>query len=237
MLSLATALCGCNFGVAPVADDDFGVADSDLAQPDLTSFVDLSQPDLAQPDLTQPDLAVTPILTYTVAAAPPAIDLTASGPHDWIHLGLVTANTVNRKASATSHLTISLPPMPMRFTNNNVSLTWTDGSPTAAQAPTTTGSYGNGVGDKFVLTAPADTTTQTLQVYVGGYAGTGRLTATLSGTSVAPIIDTSRTSATSFNAVFTITFRATTPGQLLTVQWETAVATGQGAYTVLGAAL
>ena len=244
----AIGLMACSFSVPPVVVEDLAVI-VDLAEPDLAENADLTVPtDLATPpDLTPPpdlnsaDLTTPPILTLAVAAAPSTLDLTARGPHDWMHLGLTLPATINRKNVPTPLLSLVTPTPLSRFSNNNVTLSWSDGTPTTSQAATPTGSYGVGVGGKFVLTVPASPTTQTLEVYVGGFQTTGRLTATLTGSGLPSVVDSSRGSATTaYNAIYTITFRASSVGQTLTVGWE-ALSQGSGggpyAFSFLGAAL
>jgi hypothetical protein len=98
---------------------------------------------------------------------------------------------------------------------------WTDGTPDASISGQESGVNVTGVNDSLAITAPADTTTRTLKFYCGGWASTGKITAHLSDGSAADYVDSSQTAAagTSFNSVYTLTYKAASAGQTLTVTW------------------
>ena len=80
----------------------------------------------------------------------------------------------------------------------------------------------------FQITAPADTLQRTLLVYVGVCNAGGQLQATLSDGSAPTYTDTSLRNMGNgtTNAVYTLTYKAASAGQTLTVKWtETAGST------------
>ena len=70
---------------------------------------------------------------------------------------------------------------------------------------------------------PADTTSRTVKVYVGVWGAQGKLEATLSDSSASAYVDTSVTdpggSSDGIARVYTLTYRAASSGQTLTVKW------------------
>src|SRR5207245_4684458 len=134
---------------------------------------DLSAPpgsDLATP----PDLALP--LTGLVAGAIAKttdnlnLDLSAEGTRDWAHWGTATAASFDHKnlaAGLISNLTM-LGGTAAQFGTYAIGWSWSDGTPTATASNSTTGVYTSGIGAGFRVTAPADTTTRTLTLYLGG---------------------------------------------------------------------
>ena len=122
------------------------------------------------------------------------------------------------------------------FTYNNDprALTWTDGTPTAS-ATNNNGIYVNYLQNGYSFTAPADTGTRTLSVYVGGWLSGGTLTAHLSDFSAADFVDSTTPANGQYDRNYTLTYKAASAGQTLTVSW---IATsGAGNVTLNGAAL
>ncbi len=179
------------------------------------------------------------------------VNLTAGGKLDWVHWGLYTDTSVDRKASvipqisdftllgdSNSYLAA------YQFTDNANGYSWDDGAPTASVTNTTTGVWAYGypvaIGSGFQITVPADTNRKTLQVFVGAFAATGKLEAVLSDGS-APAF-TSLPNATVNNlsngpsGVFTLDYSANSTGQVLTVTWTLATTRGAGANVTLQAA-
>jgi hypothetical protein len=97
------------------------------------------------------------------------------------------------------------------------------------------GVYVGGLGNGFQISAPADTTTRTLTVYVGGYASGGKLTAHLSDGSAADYGSTSLSGSGHYDGVYTLTYKAGAAGQKITVTWIQT--SGSGNVTLQGAAL
>jgi hypothetical protein len=80
----------------------------------------------------------------------------------------------------------------------------------------------NGTGNGFQFNAAADTRDRTLTVYVGLWKARGKFEASLSDGSAAPYVDTSLDNRTDVSErAYTITYRAASAGQRLTVKWTT----------------
>src|SRR5437773_908426 len=115
------------------------------------------------------------------------IDLSAAGPVDWVHWGLYTATSLDRKAGVTPLISDFTPldntnggVSVYQFTNNFNGYSWSDGTPTASVTNTTTGvwAYGTPIREDsgFEISVTADTTVRTLKVYVGAFAAQGLFT-------------------------------------------------------------
>ena len=171
-------------------------------------------------------------LSATFAGVPEGsvVDLTLEGALDWVHWGLYTESSLNRKAG--------VPPLIgdfilqdasngfayiYQYADNFNGYTWYDGWPEPAITNTITGVWAYGtptIGSGFRFEVPADTTTRILKVYVGVFAGLGRFEAFLSDGS-AP----GYTNATLMNIrngegrVYTIDYAADSPSQHLIIRW------------------
>ena len=121
------------------------------------------------------------------------VNLSVIGKLDWVHWGLYTDTTINRKGSVTpliSNFSLlgdsSCPTCYLaeyQYSDNWNGYTWYDGAPAANVTNTTTGvwayNYPNAAGSGFQLTVPADTSQRTLQVFVGAFAAQGQFKATM----------------------------------------------------------
>jgi hypothetical protein len=157
------------------------------------------------------------------ASPPPNVDLSAEGTVDWAHWGLTSASSFNHKSVMTqqiSNYTRLGTGTIQRYTNNPNLYSWSGGTPTASAANIDTGLWVIGVNNGYQITIPADTSTRTLKVYVGVCFTRGQFEASLSDGSAPVYIDTSlvNPSATS-NRVYTLSYRAGSSGQTLTVKW------------------
>ena len=84
---------------------------------------------------------------------------------------------------------------------------------------------------------PANTTTRTFSVYVGGWRAQGRMVAHLSDGSAPDYVDTSVTNATGgVTGVYTFTYHAAAAGQTLTITFTQNLA-GSGNVTLQAATL
>ena len=183
-----------------------------------------------------------------------SVNLTTTGKLDWVHWGLYTENSLNRKAQVA--------PMISDFSvlgdwscstcfidyyqygDNWNGYSWYDGLPAQSVEGTTTGvwvyNYPNAVGSGFSFTVPADPTPRTLYVYVGAFQAQGQLRASLSDGSAA--VFTSANTATVNNAgngpcgVFTLNYSSAYFGQTLTVTWKVSNSRGSTANVTLQAA-
>ena len=128
-------------------------------------------------------------LTGSFASIPrnSVVDLSTNGPVDWVHWGLFTETSINRKAGVTPRIsdfkTVSgfnsnAFVYAYQFSDNYNGYSWSDGTPVTAVTNTTTGVWAYGVpsaGTGFEFTVPADTTIRTLKVFVGAFAARGLL--------------------------------------------------------------
>ena len=179
-------------------------------------------------------LTVTAPLTGTLSGSlgAPAnpVQLTAEGSTDWAHWGLNASTDFDHKAGVTpqiSNYTMLAAGSPARYANNAVGFTWTDGTPNAAAANSTTGIYISGQ-NGFQLTLPADTATRTLKLYVGIWRTQGRLVAHLSDGSAVDYVDTSLSNSAGVTTlgVYALNYSAGSPGQTLTVTFSNTSTSG-----------
>ena len=165
--------------------------------------------------------------------APWKVNLTREGTLDWIHWGTVDARSVDRRAGANliSNLTPIGKTPPMWTPGSAIAASWSNGMPTRSVDATSGGLWINGVNNGFTFTAPADTEERTLKVYAAGLEGADcKFTATLSDNSAPPYISTTWSGnrgqgnwapvCDAFSAVYTVKFRALSPGQKLTLRYE-----------------
>jgi hypothetical protein len=131
-----------------------------------------------------PVRGATLVGSFTPIATGTNVNLTAEGPLDWVHWGLVTESSLNRKAGVTPQIPDFAPigfNGPYRYADNFNGYSWKDGTPTSSVTNTSTGVWMFSRKDGFELDVPADTTMKTLKVYVGTFAAVGTFEARLSG--------------------------------------------------------
>jgi hypothetical protein len=184
------------------------------------------------------------------------VNLSAAGPVDWVHWGLQSDTSINRKANVMPQISDLTPVRGSNDTNSGVyifqltdnynSYTWGDGTPTLAINETTTGVWAYGwpppnLGTGFEITVLADTSVRTLKMYVGAYGARGRFEATLSDGSAPTYIDTSVNNFRNGpNTIYTLQFAANSAGQTLRIRHTLSVNLDpfqQGNVTLHGAAL
>ena len=83
-----------------------------------------------------------------------------------------------------------------------------------------------GIGKGLSLTVLADTTPRTLLVYIGGFNSTGRLTAHLSDASADDYVDASLSGSGRYDGVYTLNYKAASPGQRLQITWTQVAGSG-----------
>jgi hypothetical protein len=145
---------------------------------------------------------------------------------------------LNRKAGVTAQLssyTVVGTGTLRTYSNDPRPLAWSDGTPTASSTSNKNGIYISLIGNGFSFTAPADGTSRTLTVHVGGWYSGGTLTAHLSDGSAVDYTDTTPTTNAQYDRNYTLTYSAGGTGQILTVTWK--MASGTGNVTLNGAAL
>jgi hypothetical protein len=182
----------------------------------------------------------------TAVKATTAVNLTTVGTSDWGHWGQSSASSFDHKSAGGSQIgNVSVVGSGSlgQFTDSIQQMTWTDGTPTASATSSPNGVWISGIGNGLSVTAPADTTQRTLIVYVGGYKSGGKLTAHLSDGSAADFVDSSMLGASTgtdgshYYATYTLTYKAASAGQTLTVSWIMASDAGSGNITLQAAAL
>ncbi len=99
---------------------------------------------------------------------------------------------------------------------------WSDGIPTESAVATKTGVFIGGATSGFRITAPADTNSRMLKVYVGLYGAQGKFQAYLSDQSAPAYTDSSLRSLTVYDSAYTnytLDYRAASAGQMLIVEF------------------
>ena len=169
-------------------------------------------------------------ISGTAATPSGTQQLTALGGSDWAHWGYSTFASYNHKAGVAPQISDIAPvgsAILSRYTSNPLGYSWTDGTPAASVTGSTTGISVSGQNNGLILTAPADTTTRTLTVYVGVLGTQGRVQARLSDGSAADYIDASLVNGGGISlAAYTINYRAASSGQTLVVTYTQAGTSG-----------
>jgi len=182
--------------------------------------------------------------TGTAIKSASTVNLTTLGTGDWAHWGQSSAAAFDHKSSGGSQISnVSVTGTAGQFTDSIIGTTWTDGTPTASATASKNGSYTAGTGNGFSFTAPADTTSRTLMVYVGGYKSGGKLVAHLSDGSASDYTDTSMSGAgtgtdgSHYYASYAVTYKAASAGQTVKVTWSMNSDAGSGNVTLQAATL
>jgi len=178
---------------------------------------------------TTADAAGILSVSYQTIASNSVVDLSAQGTLDWVHWGLASATSVDRKASVPPILE-SFTPIVVggggaleRFDDNFNGYSWKDGAPTVNTTNSPTGVYVIGKNCGFKLKVPADITARTLKVYVGAFAAKGQFSASLSDDSAPAYSDSSIENVSNGpSGCYTINFAAGSTGQTLTVTYTVA---------------
>jgi hypothetical protein len=164
--------------------------------------------------------------SYAQVPTGSVVDLTAGGVIDWVHWGFLTDNTIVRKAGVPPQIgpltPVGFRVMQFRFFDNDNGYSWTDGWPIAAATNTKTGVWTydtRRVDSGFELRLPADQTTRVAKLYVGVFAGVGRLSARI-GTNLLEYSDRSLTNlANGPGRVYTLEYASDRAGDTLVVRW------------------
>ena len=171
--------------------------------------------------------------SFASIAVNSVVNLTTNGPLDWVHWGLYTETSLNRKAgvlprigdfTAISGSGTNAFVYVYQFGDLAHGYRWTDGTPESSVDDTHTGVWAYGVpnvGTGFEFSVPADTTERTLRVYVGVFSGKGDVEATLSdGSAAAYSNNTLSSTRGSTNRVYVFSYAADAPGQTLRIRWK-----------------
>ncbi len=186
---------------------------------------------------------------FSSISAGSVVNLSTEGEIDWVHWGLFTETSLDRKAGVIAQISdFTLLDASngyayvYQYADNANSYGWFDGTPNATVTNTTTGVWAYGVpqiGSGFRITAPADTATRTLKVYVGAYGARGKFEAFLSDASAAGYTNTSLFNVMSGpSGVYTLNYAAASAGQQMIVRWTlTSPFQADGNVTLQSAAL
>ena len=96
------------------------------------------------------------------------IPLSEVGRLDWVHWGLFTDSSLDRKAGVTPQLPDFIPigsNGPFQYADNYNGYTWVDGTPTSSVTNTITGVWMYSKNDGFQLNIPAGTTTSVVRIF------------------------------------------------------------------------
>ncbi|WP_446218736.1 hypothetical protein [Micromonospora sp. IBHARD004] len=185
--------------------------DADAASPGLRPRQRPPSPSPSRP-------AVEPVLTVTRADVPARVDLSAAGPVDWLHWGLLGADQPVRKRNGSGAIRDEGGRGQREsYSNNPEEYTWRDGAPVGSASGTTSGLYTCGRGSGFALAVTADGEPRTVRLFAGLWMARGRLDVRLSTggpTSTLRMEDPH----TQHTAEFTVRFRAPRGAKLL-VNW------------------
>src|SRR5438309_9600978 len=99
-------------------------------------------------------------VTFTPIPQGTEVDLTAEGPLDWVHWGLYTDSSLDRKAGVTPQIPDFTPINmngPFQYADNYNGYSWSDGVPTRRATNTPTGVWMYGKANGFELQFIADT--------------------------------------------------------------------------------
>jgi hypothetical protein len=182
-------------------------------------------------------------LNGSQATAAARYNLTTLGTSDWAHWGTKNnASSFDHKASGGSQIS-SITKMGSgsygAYYDPSRDVSWTDGTPLAIDSGDNAYIWANNaIGAGYSFTVPASTTTRTLYVYAGGYSSGATLTAHLSDGSAANFVAPASGSGLYTN-LYTITFKAASAGQTLTISYvkTTAINGSGGSVDLIAAAL
>ncbi|MGR6317601.1 hypothetical protein Q2K19_04920 [Micromonospora soli] len=161
---------------------------------------------------------VAPILTVGQADVPARVDLSAAGPVDWAHWGLLGAGRPVHKRQGSGEIRDEGGRgRRTSYSNNPEAYSWHDGDPVGAASGTMSGVYVCGAGSGFTLSVAADGQPRTVRLYAGLWMARARLDLRLSsgGPSRTVRLEDPHTERT---AEFTIRFSAARGAKLL-VNW------------------
>ena len=176
--------------------------------------------------------------TFSTVAPGSNMDLTGMGKSDWVHWGLYSSSSINRKSEVQGQISDfttfgNLPESVVpayQYSDDFSGFTWEDGTPVSGVTNTTTGVYciqdfpwnpvAPPTGFGFQITAPADTTPRTLNLFVGAYSAVGKLQATLSDGGPGYTDISLTNSANGPGGLYTLNYKANSAGQTLTIKWS-----------------
>ncbi|MBI5716280.1 MAG: putative Ig domain-containing protein [Burkholderiales bacterium] len=173
--------------------------------------------------------AGTGSITASVSAAGAPLNLSTLGTADWAHWGDPGVTGAVRKAGGGNLIgdyALAAAGPAVAYDDDMRPISWTDGTPTAASTNNFNGLYIDGVGNGFVLTLPAGTTSRTVTLAVGGWASGATLRATLSDGSAPEVVDTTATAADQYSRTYTLSYRSAAAAATLRLSWTTSSGAG-----------
>ncbi len=176
-------------------------------------------------------------LSGSAGNSPGEVVLSSVGSMDWVHWGLSSPGSVNRKAGADTTIGTMVPVgnVPGRFQSTaRVDFLWSAGTPVAS-ASTGAGLYFSGIGSGAYLTAPAGPEPRVLKLYLGGWRAQGQLQVSLSDGSAPDYRISMENPNGVFDRVVTLAYSAASTGQALEVRYV--MTGGTGNVTLSAAAL
>ena len=184
----------------------------------------LSSQDSGYLEVPPPPPVYAGTLLGSVQASSTTVNLTTEGTSDWAkwpsYIHKTGGNTQISNYAAVGSSTVS------SYTNDPRQITWSgDGTPTASGSDTS-GIYITGTGTGFRVSAPADTTSRILKVYVGGWSSGGTLTASLSDGSALQYSNSSISGSGQYDGAYTLTYAAAAASQQIVVTWVQASGSG-----------
>ncbi len=168
-------------------------------------------------------------ISLVADTTPANVMLTQPGVADWTQWNSADPGTSNKIIADNAQLgrLFLVGAAQPAVTQGSVSFSWTNGSPITSSSGTTDAIAVSASKSGFRFTAPADTNVRTLRVYVGLQHATGSFVASLSDVSSPAAVDSSfRSLDDTDSRVYTITYRASKPGQSLTIAWVKTGGTG-----------
>ena len=212
------------------------------ATPIATATLPVQSPPV-QPTPTQPPLVLAPQLTSYVSSVPAAVNLTSEGTLDWVHWGIGPASDyMNRKSGVTPLISTFTHLGGYGYNNfgsNPTGYTWFDGVPMTRYQNVTSGIATYTDNNGFQISVAAGTATRTLRLYMSIGDTRCNFSTSLSGNHTLTYTDTSFYNPTGNTrvGVYTITFRADTNNQTLTVAFTQMNSIGAGYITIQAATL
>jgi hypothetical protein len=174
------------------------------------------------------DAATVPYISSTTLNPSIGVGLSSEGTLDWAHWGLTKAADYNHKKLANQLQLISTlasvgtKPITL-YTMDPTTFAWSDGTPTAS-GMSTNGVQVAGIGEGFVVTAPAGTPeVRLLRLYVGVIAGTAQITAKFSdpkasNTMLSDLL--TRETNVWYPQVMTFEYQDSAPGTTISITWK-----------------
>jgi len=144
------------------------------------------------------------------------VDLTSVGTSDWAQWPGYVRNASGGGQISTIAMVGGA--VSKTYSGDARTLKWSNGTPTTA-GTSSRGTLVAGSGNGFQISAPADTTSRTLTVYLGVQNGTGTLTAHLSDGSAADYVKAYSSSNSRGDGIYTLKYRAASAGQNITIKW------------------